>query len=164
MHSRSSVRYTSYSLPTRRYLPGEGTHPRKHSDRPHIPELPVPVSHISSSHWRHSKHYLYAIDLINLAYWWEAHEVLETLWIGAGKETDTGVRIQGLIQTCAALIKAHQGEHEGAQRLLAKGLIKLETGPESPLGFDNSRFLHEATAFVNGETIEHPRIELMLSQ
>lgn len=163
MNSQHSERYTSYSLPASRYLPGESTHPRKRSKRPHIPELPVPVSHLSHSHWQHSKHYLYAIDLINLAYWWEAHEVLETLWIGAGKETDTGVRIQGLIQICAAFIKTHQGRREGAQSLLAKGLIKLVAEAEFPLGFDTSLFSRQATAFVNGETSERPRIELMLS-
>jgi hypothetical protein len=132
-------RYTDFPLPTGRYLPGEGVHPRRRPAASHIPELPDASTAFSAQTWRQSKRYLYAIDLFNYGYWWEAHEVLETLWIETGKKTPAGLFLQGLIQICAALIKKTQAMRFGALRLAGRGMSKMILRKDVFLGIDVNR-------------------------
>ena len=116
----SIQRYSKVSFPSRRYMPGEGLHPDKDSRGSHIPEITSSKIDFSVWSWQKSEKYLYAIDLFNYQYFWEAHEVLEGLWIDVGRETPTGVFVQGIIQVSAGLLKEVQSNHKSALRLADK--------------------------------------------
>ena len=60
---RSSRRHTEFPFPPERYLPGKNT-ARNHE----LPSFPD-----------EREQFLYGVDLFNHHYWWEAHEVWESL-------------------------------------------------------------------------------------
>ena len=62
--------------------------------------------------------------LFNAEKFFEAHEVLETLWLKTkGPERDF---YQGLIQIAAAFVHIQKGTPDGARQLLKKASEKLE--------------------------------------
>ena len=88
------------------------TDPQGHSfGRPHS----VPAA-FDPEQPRTSVEFLFAIDLFNAGFYWEAHEGWEGLWIAAGR---TGVQadfIKGLIKLAAAGVKAREGQRVGVER------------------------------------------------
>jgi hypothetical protein len=154
-------RYTAFPLPLRKYIPGKGIHPDKHPDGSHIPRLPPQDVKFGQDNWRKSQRYLYAIDLFNQGYWWEAHEVLEKLWIQTGRTTPIARFIQGIIQTSAALLKATRGvSPRGTTRLVMEGLGKLRTQTGTYLGIDVEKFTQEAEGYFAGQDAGLPKIYL----
>ncbi len=59
--------------------------------------------------WVDCSDYLYGIDLFNYGYYWEAHEVWESLWNGAGRRGPTAIFLQALIKLSAAGVKQREG-------------------------------------------------------
>lgn len=82
---------------------------------------------MSPEHWRDNEPYLFGIDLYNHAYWWACHEELEGLWHVAGRTSEEGQFLQGVIQVAAAHLKRHAGVPEGARRLAREALDRLST-------------------------------------
>jgi uncharacterized protein len=64
--------------------------------------------------------WLWAIDLFNHGYYWEAHEVWESLWHVAGQRGGTADFLKGLIKLAAAGVKAREGNAEGVRRHAAR--------------------------------------------
>ncbi len=153
-------RYSKISFPKRRYLPGQGLHPDKDPQGSHIPEIPYSQIKFSFESWQKSEQYLYAIDLFNYQYFWEAHEVLEGLWVEIGRETTAGVFLQGIIQVSAALLKEVQSNHKSALRLADKGLLKLRSKSGVFLGVRVDSFTEEIESFLAGRLSSFPLILL----
>jgi len=153
-------RYTNIPFPERKYLPGESIHPSKHPEGSHIPEVPSDMTTFDIDTWRHSQPYLYAIDLFNFGYWWEAHEVLEDLWVQTGKTTVIAKFIQGIIQISAALLKDSQSVPIGASRLVARGLPKLRLRSGIFLGVNVEDFGRDVERYFAGERSLPPQIML----
>lgn len=63
-----------------------------------------------------SREYLFAIDLFNAGYYWEAHEAWEGLWIAAGRQGLVADFLKGLIKLAAAGVKAREGQANGVVR------------------------------------------------
>jgi len=145
-------RYSTFPLPTHKYIPGEGIHPSRHPKGSHIPRLPEEPQPFSDSTRHNSPRYLYAIDLFNSGYYWEAHEVLEELWVSTGRTTPTGQFLQGLIQIAAAVLKQTQNKHQPARRLLDKGLAKLKPHSSPCLGINSAAFAADLERFFAGES------------
>ena len=125
-------RYSNRKFPPYRYRPGESPHPirdpgghcfGRHSGAP-----------VTFTDWRTCEEYLYGIDLFNHGYWWEAHEALELVWVAAGKKSEAGQFIQGLILIAAAHLKRYQGLTEVSSRMAQKGLRKM-SGVSSGIRF-----------------------------
>ena len=146
-------------MPSFRFIPGQGPHPNHLAKGSHMPEFPPPGP-LSLDSWQNSAHYLYAVDLFNYGYWWEAHEVLEVLWVIAKRDTPTGIFLQGLIQISAALLKESQSLHRAALSLSAKGFSKLHSKSGIFMGLDVEPFLGEVEAFLLGELESPPLIVL----
>ncbi len=100
-------------LPPYSYVPGRFPHPvsdpaghlyGKPLDRPPCPD---------PNGWRESIAYLYGVDLFNLGYYWEAHEVWEGLWRACGRTGPTADFFRGLIKLAAAGVKVRQGVPAG---------------------------------------------------
>lgn len=105
--------------------------------------------------------YVGFFELFNRRAYFEAHEVLETLWLATRDEKRDFYK--GLIQTAAAFLKLEQGKLEPAGRLAARALSHLERYPGTFEGLDLGRvtqLLRDVGAGRNPLTGELPRLEL----
>lgn len=60
--------------------------------------------------------WLYALDLFNGGFYWEAHEAWETFWNALGRTTPEAQFVQGLIHLAAACVKIREGTPMGVNR------------------------------------------------
>ncbi|MBL8799746.1 MAG: DUF309 domain-containing protein [Planctomycetia bacterium] len=103
-------------LPPYTFVPGQSPHP--HSDpRGHSFGQPaVAPTPLDPLRWRACRPYLHAIDLFNLGYCWEAHEVWEGLWNAAGRRGPLADFLKALIKLAAAGVKVREGQAEGVRQ------------------------------------------------
>lgn len=95
-----------------------------------------------------------AISLYRAERFWEAHEVLESIWRktppGGGKET-----LQGLILLCAAYVHYQRGEPEVALNMMPQVLKKFESVSVSSYhGIDLNRLRTEIRNMIGRQTLE----------
>ena len=60
--------------------------------------------------------WLFALDLFNSGFYWEAHEAWEAFWHALGRTTSEARFIQGLIHGAAACVKIREGKPAGVER------------------------------------------------
>lgn len=60
--------------------------------------------------------WLYALELFNGGFYWEAHEAWEAFWHALGRTTPEARHVQGLIHLAAACVKIREGRPEGVKR------------------------------------------------
>jgi hypothetical protein len=60
--------------------------------------------------------FLWAVDLFNHGYYWEAHEAWEAAWKEQGRRGREADFIKGLIKLAAAGVKAREGNAKGVAR------------------------------------------------
>ena len=60
--------------------------------------------------------WLYALDLFNGGWYWEAHEAWEAVWNALGRTTPEARFVQGLIHLAAAAVKVREGKPNGVAR------------------------------------------------
>jgi len=153
-------RYTEFPLPSRKYIPGQGIHPDRHPQGSHIPEIPPEDKEFTMDNWQYCQRYLYAIDLFNAGYWWEAHEVLEELWVESGRTTEIARFLQGVIQVSAALLKVTISNPRGAIRLAERGIRKLRSQTGVYLGINIHDLVRSVGNKVQDEDFPLPEIVL----
>ncbi len=121
-------------LPPYTYVPGRSPHPvsdpegHQFGARPPMPALLVP------ERWHESRAYLRGIDLFNCAYYWEAHEAWEGLWLAAGRAGTTADFLKGLIRLAAAGVKNAAGKPEGVQSHACRAAELFRAGESEPQG------------------------------
>lgn len=81
------------------FIPGKNPHPSSYMEGDPI------VKPLISTQYDESDAYLYAIDLINFGYYWEAHVWLEALWNIHNRKGEMANFLKGLIKICAAGVK-----------------------------------------------------------
>lgn len=154
-------RYSQRPFPAYRFIPGRSPHPTRDPDgHSYGREETAPPESFDPAHWHRYETYLYGVDLYNHGYWWEAHEAWEACWIAAGKHTETGLFLQGLIQIAAGSLKKHQGYGDAAQRLAWEGMGKFPLQQGCLLGIELPSFKRELMDFFAGVTEEQPPIRL----
>ena len=153
-------RYTNRPLPGYRHLPFRNAHPFLDEDGHSYGEKLTPPDSFGPENWQDCEAYLYSIDLINHGFWWEAHERLKHVSIGAGRESETGQFIQGLIQIAAALLKHFMAENEGAAILADMGLGNLQGVEIVYLGIDVPILVVQVQDCLNSGDSKYPRIRL----
>jgi uncharacterized protein len=142
-------RYSGRPFPAYRFTPGRDPHPTAnpagHSYEP--PGTP-PRHHevVSPEKWRDCESYLFACDLYNHAYWWEAHEEWEGIWKAFDKGTVPRRFLQGLIQVSACHLKLFLKHLDGVERLRASSRSHLQvalagTSESRFMGLDLPRFV-----------------------
>jgi Uncharacterized conserved protein len=137
---RAPPRYTDRPFPSYRFVPGKTPHPVRDPDG-HSYNKPLPqLASFEAGRWQSCEEYLFGIDLFNYGYWWEAHEALEAVWVAAGRQSETGLFIQGLIQVAVAHLKRLQGFQDVAKRMAAEGLDKMKFVKGVYLGVDVEAF------------------------
>lgn len=155
-------RYTTLPFPPYRFVPGLNPHPRR-DPRGHAYGQPEPrLDSFAPDTWQQAEPYLYGIDLYNYAYWWECHEVFESLWHAVGTKTEQGNFFQALIQLAAAFLKQHQGQSTAMTKLAQSGAVRLARLPPQYMGVDVQRLAAESTRYFGGAGTCPPLIHLML--
>ena len=99
------------------------------------------------------------IRLFNEGRFFEAHEVLESLWLDARPEHRDA--LQGLVQVAVALEHHRRGNPRGAQKVLLRAsgrLVKLEDGVAGFGGIDLAGLVFAAKAYLEGRKQAPPRI------
>ena len=129
-------RYSPRPFPAYRFVPGRSPHPHRNPQGHSFGRVEAKPALLPPEQWRRVDDYLYAIDLYNYAYWWECHEVLEGLWRAAGQTTEQGMFFRALIQLAAANLKRFVGQLHATDRLLRRGLLRLERVSEHYMGID----------------------------
>jgi predicted metal-dependent hydrolase len=119
-------RYSARPLPPYSYVSGHAPHPvsdpRGHSYG-HAPTRPPALD---PDRWRDSEAYRYGIDLFNDGFYWEAHEVWESLWQAAGRRGPVATWLKALIKLAAGAVKLREGNAAGAGRHANRALALLE--------------------------------------
>lgn len=157
--SRPPSRYTARPLPAYRFIPGRRPHPTR-SSKGHSYHAPKISDKLDPADWTSCESYLFAVDLFNHRYFWEAHETLEPLWLDAGRDSPTGVFLQGLIKVSAALLKHSMGNMDGAGSHAADGGDMLRSMDGVFLGIDGADLADQVGNFITGKTDEPPGIVL----
>ena len=108
------------SLPPYSYVPGHDLpHPvndprgHLHASRESAPEHEPPITAATLAD---NARWLYALDLFNAGFYWEAHEAWEGFWHALGRTTPEAKFIQGLIHLAAACVKVREGKPTGVIR------------------------------------------------
>jgi predicted metal-dependent hydrolase len=94
-----------------------------------LPPEPAPLD---PNQWQASREYLFGCDLFNHGYYWEAHEVWESLWKACGRSGTTADFLKGLIKLAAAGVKHREGRPEGVRRHAARA-VELFTEVEQAI-------------------------------
>ena len=152
-------------FPTYAYVPGRGPHPvsdpRGHSygRGPIEVEAPDPEDPCGSAE------FLYALDLFNHGYYWEAHEVWEGLWHACGRSGSTADFLKGLIKLAAAGVKAREGRAAGVRRHAERAGELFEAASRTRrattvLGLDVKRLVAAASEIASKTPVDaDPRRE-----
>ncbi len=102
------------SFPTHSYVPGQNVrHPEGAFD--HIRasiQSDMPAGDISRS-----SAFLHGLIYLDSGYFWEAHEVLEPVWMVLPRDSEERVFVQGLIQLANGYLKLNMGRLKASARL-----------------------------------------------
>lgn len=98
---------TRRALPPVPYLPGVGVRPD-----------PGWLTHAPPWPW--------AVDLFDGGYFWEAHEVWESMWIELPRSSPRARFLQGLLLCAGAMVKQSAGYPEAADALFLQAVEALE--------------------------------------
>lgn len=68
----------------------------------------------------------YAIAFHNEGYYWEAHEILETVWMACPPNSAEKIYVQGLIQRANAALKESMGQLRAALKISREADLLIE--------------------------------------
>lgn len=144
-------RYSSRPFPPYSYVPGSGTpHPVSDPSGHMYGEAEQKTAPLDPAHYHQSEIYLYAVDLFNHNYYWEAHEAWEALWHAAGRSGIEADFLKGLIKLAAAGVKQREGNPAGVGRHALRAIELLSSLSRSTFcGVNLELLLREAQHMVN---------------
>jgi predicted metal-dependent hydrolase len=157
-------RYSNLPFPAYRFVPGLNAHPRRDPRGHSFGQPAQPAPSWEPEEWRTLLPYLYGIDLYNHAFWWEAHEALESLWHAARRESPAAAFLQGIIHLAAANLNRHRGKTGGARRQRERALAQFARIPGPParyMGVDLPGLIAAIQGMLSAEgDVEAPLIAL----
>jgi uncharacterized protein len=130
-----AVPFPPYSYVTGRFPHPVGD-PRGHS----FGQAPAKATCPPPEKWHDSQVFCFAVDLFNHGYYWESHEVWESLWHASGRSGTRADFLKALIKLAAAGVKAREGRPAGWRRHLRRAYELLaqtrqQIGPDAPRYF-----------------------------
>jgi predicted metal-dependent hydrolase len=128
----------------------------------HAAEQVTPLDPIC---WQQNETYLYAVDLFNYSYFWEAHEAWESLWHAAGHQGQVADFLKGLIKLAAAGVKQCEGNAAGVARHLSRGheLLHGVHATHTFAGVD-VKYLLEEIKQLKTNTLKNITLNLVFAQ
>jgi uncharacterized protein len=102
-------------FPPYTYVPGRFPHPITDPKGHSFGITPPPCEPPDPDRWQECRPYLVGIELFNHGYYWEAHEVWESVWHACGRKGITADFLKGLINLAAAGVKVRQRQPEGVR-------------------------------------------------
>lgn len=169
-------RWTEYPFPPYSYVTGKFPHPLRDAAGhgcagPDSPDKPP-----TAEDWDQCQAYLWAFDLFNAGFYWEAHESWEAVWHAAGRSGATADLQKALIKLAAAGVKAREGRVAGVQRHARRSVeltqaVHAEAGADLFLGVNLPKLVQlgveverDATSIVEAAkdvaAVVMPRLEL----
>ena len=130
-------------LPNHRHLPGlNARHAEDAFDQIRRRALVPTTSETAQA----NPAWLYGLRLLEAGFWWEAHEVLEPVWMNAVPNSAERHLVQGVIQLANAALK-HQIERPKAALRLCDASEELlrAAGPDDVMGLRIDLILREVT-------------------
>jgi len=130
-----ALRKHGFEMPPYRYVPGLNPHPFRHqgghmytdgsapSEEPWAPKID----------WRDDHRHLFAADLFDHRFMWEAHEAWEALWHYADDGSAERALLQGLICCAAASLKHHMEAPTAAAKLHARAVTVIKPWSDTPV-------------------------------
>jgi hypothetical protein len=100
-------------LPPYSHVPGRTPHPVSDPQGHSFGHAPEHAAAPDSDDWLACRVYLRGLDLFNGGYYWEAHEVWESLWHACGRAGRAADFLKGLIKLAAAGVKVREGRPRG---------------------------------------------------
>ena len=157
-------RYTDRPFPSYRFIPGRSPHPVRDPDGHSFNKTQLQLLPFAAADWQSCDEYLYGIDLFNHGYWWEAHEALEAVWVAAGRQTETGLFVQGLILIAVAHLKTYQGFNAVGRSMAEDGLDKMKHKQGICLGIDVDALRGAVKSYCSGNRQAPVIIELISNE
>ena len=103
-----------FALPSYAHIPGQNArHPSDAFDRAKASALDVTEDVTAPA----NKAWLYGLELLARGFYWECHEVLETVWLRARPNSKARAAVQGIIQIANAALKLKMQKPNAANRL-----------------------------------------------
>ena len=109
-------------FPPYAFVPGKFPHPEKPGGHMEFEE--VNVKKLDSIY--DNEAYLYAIDLYNHGYYWEAHVWWEALWNTENRKGDKADFLKALIKFAAGKLKEKMNQTDIAQTHFSRGIELLD--------------------------------------
>ncbi len=103
-------------FPAYSYVTGRFPHPTRDAAGHSFGVKPMLCEAPDEGRWRECRPYLFGLDLFNHGYYWEAHEVWESVWQAAGRTGVAADFFKGLIKLAAAGVKARERRPAGVKR------------------------------------------------
>jgi hypothetical protein len=167
VHAHSTPpRYSARLLPPYRFVPGETPRPARDSAADRRDEWSAESSW-RPEEWRELDPWLWAIDLFNHGYWWECHEVLEALWLAAGRTTPAARFVQSLVHLSAACLNDRRGHVEASRRQAARAVrgLRAARAPISRvMGVDPSALASSVVRAFSGGDSSPSRLRILLAE
>ncbi len=112
-------------LPTYAYVPGQN---ERHPENTFDAIRSSAVSGQNADQLAHSEAFRAGLRFLDAGYYWEAHEVLEPVWMALPDGSTEKYVVQGLIQLANGSLKLRMGRPKAALRLVgqARGLVNRE--------------------------------------
>ena len=124
------MRRSAEPLPVHRYVPGQSSrHPEDAFDGIRAQADVDP----RNAAW------VYGLDLAEAGFYWEAHEVLEAVWLKARTGTPERAMIQAIIQLVNAALKQVMGRDKAALRLCGMVDALLDQSGTGAMGLQTPR-------------------------
>jgi predicted metal-dependent hydrolase len=161
--SPNPPRYSARPLPPYSYVPGQQPHPNRDPAGHSFGHRPQPARPLSASDWMSNEEWLWAVDLFNQGFYWEAHEAWEGLWHAAGRQGPVAEFLKGLIKLAAAGVKAREGRPVGVRRHAVRAAELLTPSRGKVLfGADVDPLLAVAERIARGDDAGWPAIQIRL--
>lgn len=140
----------AFAFPRHAYVPGISPRHDETLFEPVKEMAPAPTRSEEAGRnmaWRHG------LDLFAAGYFWEAHEVLEAVWMNAAPNSREKHVVQGVIQLANAALKARMGRARAAERLarIADELFRRVPGDAVVMGLSVATLRRAAERAPNAE-------------
>ncbi len=106
-------KYSGFDFPPYAFVPVRNPHPKSNPEGHLYGKDELKPNKIDSNSFINSEEYLYGIDLFNHGFYWEAHEVWESLWNAHNREGNIAEFLKALIRLSAAGVKVKQAQERG---------------------------------------------------